>query len=501
MNKYHFGDKSVISEVAFVKSEGGGVRAYLFANELAEPEKLNAIKNKIQSSNMQCIPVIQDGKAALEVRECGRKPKKLLELLALEKAIDISPEIEKSPKKAGGFFDSIKKNALQLSGISYFIGDMGFLAYGVKEAFEDKKLVKPQILVTGLLYALGTQFLIWFGMGDKSDFQVRKIAHNVVEDLKNRGVEHQMENALHQTSAKHEGGILKTISNFCSVHTSELMNASFATAGIMNMWSSIKDLRNAGSIRGKTPVLIDILLGFITLGSGTISTLIPEEPHDKNKPKRTGLAGIWDSIKEKPLRISGIGYSISTILHGIISVIELRDAHQALKDPHISAQDKVKNQNAVSALPLRMLFVVSALTAEVVMSFASKGHGNGVKTDKSLDNSVYAVMADFILHNPPEKQPELLARVSMLLAHKKNLGDNVQVIEQGILAQMQAMQKNPWANSKANVEIPANQPEVLLPSPIIPPTISKRMPVKAPVTGWQNREAALKIVTNTGIEI
>ena len=104
-----------------------------------------------------------------------------------------------------------------------------------------------------------------------------------------------------------------------------------------------------------------------------------------------------------------------------------------------------KQKKLRGSLPGRALFVGSSLTAEVLMSLSSKGHGAGVISDKSLDNSAYAVAADLLHRTQKDKRPEMLDTLANFLADKRHLSREKSEVLDGINTQLQVIESNPWA--------------------------------------------------------
>ena len=99
----------------------------------------------------------------------------------------------------------------------------------------------------------------------------------------------------------------------------------------------------------------------------------------------------------------------------------------------------------------RGLFVTLNLAAEVILSLSSKGHGDGVKSDPSVDKTTYAMVADIIARQPESMREHLITDFSTnFLAHPDVLGGDPQVIAAAIREQVTAAIANPWANTSKN---------------------------------------------------
>jgi len=464
---YRFNENSLLDEVTIERSEGGGVRAYLHARDGASNESLKATKIALTANAMQWTPILHKGKPVLEIRGLGRNENKLLQILGASNSTSGKSEKVETPDDKINFKNKFKKNTLSASGWSYFIGDVGFLTYGWKKAFEDGKLTHPQELLAGIFYAMGTPFIAFFGRGDKSNSQFKHLSYTSIKELEGQGIEIPRDAAIRAVANGHNDTVWKRIVSFCERYPAEICNAIFGVAGAMIFWGRVKDYKRfnqemkdtGSSALEKSSIFMDFILGTMTMLGGLISIFIDEELPKPGEPKKTGLARAWQWIKEKPLRAAGFSFGISTVAHAFSTAKEYKKAVSDLKNPNaLTAKQHEEAVNNKTALPGRALFVASNLTAEVLMGISSKGHGHGVRSDMSFETSSYAVMADLIMRNAPEKRESLLNTISEMLSHKKHLNTLPDIIKKGISEQMEAMSNNPWiaTNPQRNLSVAYN---------------------------------------------
>ncbi len=451
MSRYLFTNNSLLSEISIQRSEGGGIRAYIYARDDAKPGQLGEVKKTLQENDFQWTPIFVAGRHALEVRGLGRDETKLLSLLHGKEYVVGSYEKKANIGDVMSLGDKLKKNTLRASGLAYIAGDIGFFSYEWKKSFKNGKLTDPQGILAGIFYAMGTPVITIFGKGDKSDFQLKDISYNMMESLKKDGIKVPNDSAMIAAIDGHNDGRFKKITNFLERYPAEVTNSLFGLAGTMLIWSGLKDYAHKKKVptsaKSKGAIFMDIGLGAMTVLAGLISVFVEEEPLEKGEKRKTGLAGAWQWIKEKPLRAAGGALMVSTVSHTGATVKDWRNANAIIKS-NPATEQLLEAKKLRSAVPGRAVFAGTNLTAEILMSLSSKGHGAGVKTDGSLDRSVYAVMADFVSRNPKGNRDILLAKISEFLSDKRHLGGPAADIENGIREQLKELEQNPWANLK-----------------------------------------------------
>ncbi len=429
-------------------SAGGRHTAYIHAREGADPKSLEHIKYVLTENLMKWTPIEHDGEYVLEVRSIGKDGSKLLRLLDKEHAVYGNPRKEVNPENKIGLWQKMVHNTLRMSGLLYFIGDTNFLLYGWEKSFREDKLhpggktFVPQPFLAGIFYALGSPFISIFGTGDKSDVQLRHIAFDTLKYLEGKNINVPENSAIRSVSHKHNSTLWKRMISKAERYPAELANSFFALAGSMLIWEGAKELKSPD--RSKKSILLDMGLGTMTVLAGLVSVFVDEEPRKPGEPRKKGLAGIWQWIEEKPLRTAGILLGLSSVNHAASTVIDYRNATKTLKDPNASAKESTEARKDRNAIFSRGVFVGSNLAAETLMALSSKGHGKGVESDSSLEPSTYAVMADMILRNPPDRRDQVLEMVSGYLSEKDNLNLDKEVIKSGIRGQIESMEHNPW---------------------------------------------------------
>jgi hypothetical protein len=92
----------------------------------------------------------------------------------------------------------------------------------------------------------------------------------------------------------------------------------------------------------------------------------------------------------------------------------------------------------------RAVFVAANVLAEVMLFLSSKGHGQGVKTDDSVEKSVIATTAELISKQNPGYQNQLVDQLAGYMASPDVLGGKAEHIAAELRAQLAAMHHHPW---------------------------------------------------------
>ena len=193
----------------------------------------------------------------------------------------------------------------------------------------------------------------------------------------------------------------------------------------------------------KTSSWLDVGLGSMTFGSGMFANIVDEKVPDPDAPKKEGAAAAWEYIQQHPMTVAGVGYMISTLCHAASTGIEW----------------KIGTTEGKKAIFDRGVFVATNLMAELLVAISSKGHGKGVKSDTSIDNTTLALAADLIAKQPPEMQQELIDHVSAFLGQPDVLAIKDTQAKKQLQEQVELLRKNPWCcftENKNSLQKPAS---------------------------------------------
>lgn len=514
MPLYRYGGSSLIDEARFIKNATRGVRAYLHAREDATPEQLAETIAGLNRSGFLAVPTEYEGKPVLEVRGF-KKADNLLGQLGRMQAIQgtATPTAIKEDKI--GFKEWFKHNSFLLTSFIYLAGDAAYIQYEkledkieaanaekipdakiARESYEQKKKEKekeeegtksilpkwlgnPWSWIAGYGYAAGstTSLIALLLRPDPAEAEISHAAKSAVLGAHKIGIDLEQSDALMRAT-----GNISNVSGWrrsLSKNYSEYMNACFAVAGIaigrnnykrrdlvMELQKENPDLANNKYIKGmQLRYTLDTALGAGTFLSGTYGTLMTEKAHDPSKPRQTGLGRIWEWMKERPLAVAANGLLISTVIHLVSSLLERQTILK--KNKEIRAQNPAATKHDLledKHTKFRLFFVVVNLIAEVIMAFSSKGHGQGVKADASVDTTTCALVAQAIAKNPREQHSMLIDKMATTLSASDSLGTSKDILAKTIQSQLAALDSNPWAMAMATEEKTAKT----IPSPSVP---------------------------------
>jgi len=420
---YSYPESKIIDGIIFRESARGAHRAYLHASTMADNNALHDAVEKLVAKGWQCIPYTFDDKPMLEVRGFARDSQ-LVSLLSELKLTSGQVSISENEKAAPGFIDRLKKRSLQASGVFYGVGDAYFIGYGHKG---ESKLNTA----AGIFYALPTPVLLAYGKNDQSSLQIEDLSRQMSKYLTNEGIKLPNECSLQSIVDDHKKGLIKTTNDLFQRYPSEFMNLSFAVAGACIAAAAVPYL-GKGVVKDKRlENWLNVGVGASTISSGLFAAMVNEKKHDPDAPKKHGLAAVWEWAQEKPLAVAGIGYIVSTFLHAASAKVGMRS-----KDP--AHREAVK---------MRWVFVGASLIAELLVAISSKGHGQGVVSDNSVDNSVIALSADLISKQPPAMQESLIEHVATFLGRPDVMAVKDANIREKLHTQVEAMRNNPWAHA------------------------------------------------------
>lgn len=524
MPLYRYSGNSIIDEVRFLSNENGGIRAYLHASKQAKPEELERTLSDLAKLGYIAVPCRLNGQDVLEVRGF-KKESNLRTALGEAGAVTGHPlrdELGDDKLDAWAWF---KQKSLMISSVLYLVGDFCFIQYEKvnTKIKETKKKEKAELLneavekynegkvradklpeysdedtrspfakskvwdwLAGYGYLAGSSssLLSMLLRGDTSQTELGSISRYITDAARDAGL------GVEENQPLQSSGLLRdTRSKFAkgfTTYSAEMMNLSFATAGVAiakDSYETHARLSNEEKIYGaaydfskdkrhnddKSVGVKDTILGLGTLFSGVTSSVIKEKPLDPNKPRKKGFAGLIEYLKERPLRIAGAGYLISTVIHLWSSLQERSSIHE-----------DNKTSNRKEPFPdghttFRLGFVIMNLIAEVIMYFSSKGHGEGLKSDESLDLTATAMVAQMIAKKPKEQQAALVDTMADALSKPQALGIKVDKAKQLLREQLENLESNPWMKA-----VDTQKPAVAVANDLGEPAVVKTTEVPAP---------------------
>lgn len=122
-----------------------------------------------------------------------------------------------------------------------------------------------------------------------------------------------------------------------------------------------------------------------------------------------------------------------------------REAKRASKDVLLPASERAAANARLKSVPWRALFVGGTLLGELLLSISSKGHGEGVVSDNTVDSSVIAVAADLIVKQPTHMQDQLIDYMAKFLGRPDVLAMKDEEVTNLLRRQVESLRRNPWA--------------------------------------------------------
>jgi len=498
---YSYPESRVIDRVAFRRTANGSLRAYLHAGDDVPPEQLTDILQTLRRMDIDCIPFNHEGTPSIEVRGFHRESK-LITILHNNKWVDDRPVIVPDQDDKSKWSDRLKNRSLQAAGGLYAFGDVNFIAYGIKDS-------SPLDMAAGILYALPTPVLLAYGRNDQSQLQIKDFARHMAKEFREEVATLPENCSLEHITADRKKGLMEQASDLLQRYPSEFMNLCYAGAGACIFLAARKHLsglkahgvpentvsdwlghltktqpnatrevaRDLALKNIRTENLLNAGVGVSTVASGMIGTLVREKAHDPDAPKSTGLAGIWDFVRERPLTVAGAGFMVCTLLHAAATWVATK------------GQDAKHKQ----AVPYRVAFVISALMAELMVAISSKGHGEGVVSDRSVDNSAIAIAANLIVKQPKGLQNHLIEEMGKFLGRNDVLAMKDQDAVDTLRKEVEALRGNPWVQAESGnaVHQGGEVPAAATREAAGPVTLSllKENPPSAP-SAWQAKISA-----------
>jgi hypothetical protein len=463
VSTYTYPQSGVIDEVTFRKTAKGTSRAYLHATESADQATLKKIIEDLLGKDWECISYSENGKSLLEVRGFKRPGELIAELENRQWAQGKSTY--RKEKEHINFIDKVRKRSLQASGAVYAWGDISFFLFGLKDS-------SALNAAAGIFYGLPTPVLLAYGVNDQSEFQIKDIARKMERYFKEQGNALPEQCSLKSITEDHKKGLIGNMNDLFHRYPSEFMNLCYTTAGACIFAAGTKQLKAAkkmplGAARKNKEIenWLNLGVGVSTVGSGLFGTFVKEKARDPDAPNAHGMKAVWEWVQQRPLAVAGTGLIVSTFLHAAAAKVGLKSENKKHKD----------------AVWLRVSFVVSALLAELLIAISSKGHGSGVKSDNSVDNSVIALAAGYIAKQPKNIRDLLIDRTARFLGHPDILAVKNEDVKKQLYTQVEAMYKNPWATCQS-AEEKAPEPELTVAAKIKP----------ADTQSWQARHALEK---------
>jgi hypothetical protein len=433
---YRYQSGSLIDEVQILTNESGGTRAYFYARSDATPEQLTQIQSVISSLGWKSVPSIHDGRAALEIRGF-KNPLIALQTITAQRWGIGTPAVTAQEDDVPSTSEKFANATLRTAGFSYILGDFCYITYATKQYLHElsqgsksKNFFNRVNIVAGFGYALGSIALGAYGSRDQSQNTIRSASEKVRHYLRKETIEVPDDTSMHTITRDEKRGFWGSINHTFAKFPSETLNGVYVLVGIaLSACALFRASRPGISSKERNEELWDVGLGVVTASSAITGLVVKEKKPIAGEPKRKGFGAILDWIQEKPLRATGFGYMVATGFHGVGTYKKYQNGDKVVRD----------------TAAFRGAFVGTNILSEVLMALSSKGHGQGVKPDDSIDKTVIASTAEVILRQPEEKREALVEQLAGYMASPEVLGSSAPLIAMELRTQMRAIADNPWA--------------------------------------------------------
>ena len=456
----------------------GGHRAYLHARANASPEELSEVQNRLQGMGYKTVPSSENDIPMLEVRGFKHGPE-LFNYLSSHAWTQGTPQVIMQRGDVVSPKERRRNSTLKFTGFAYNVGDAAYMTYTIRDYLHDKKSVETLIkagakteeitaarevlsgsklgIGGGIGYALGGIALSFFAGKDQSQNEIKSGVRKARNFIIHEGADVPVDTASYHITQKEDKPLGTRISDFLKKNPSETLNTIYTGVGILLAVSSLKKVN---ALKVKDVSLFakvnehalneakDVGLGAITMTSSLIGLLVKEKKPEPDEAKETGLRRAWQWIQEKPLRATGVGLGISTLFHGWATIGKYKSGDAGVR----------------STVMFRAAFVAANILAETLIFLSSKGHGEGVIADQSVEDSVLSCTAEMISKQPVKTQSQLIHQLAGYMSAPDILGGKAEEIATKLQTQLAMIQKHPWVK---HTPVAASAPATVITDHII----------------------------------
>lgn len=443
---YRYQHQSLVDSVQILTNDTKGLRAYLYADDARDTEKLRLLKQALRAEGYKCVPTLQNENVVLEVRGF-KNHRELIGNLEKLHAVSGPVEVVSEPGDKLSRKDQLASNTLKLAGISYNVGDVSYIIYATKQFLDEKKLhgsanmnfFNRLNIAAGIGYALGSTALTIYGSRDQSLNAINTANKKIYAHFRKEHIDVPQGSTLKSAMQDKDRGFFGNIDHMLAKYPSETLNSVYVGVGLALMSVAgykatrpiEKGLSAAAHAAEKAERITeawDVGLGSVTATSALIGLTVKEKKHIEGEPRRKGLGAVLDFIEEKPLRATGIGYGIATGFHAVSTFKKFRAG----------------DTNIRKTVFFRGVFVAANVLSEALLFLSSKGHGVGVKPDASVDQSVIAATAELMMRQPAEKRDAMIENLAGYMSSRDVLGIDAAVISTEMRKHIDALQRSPW---------------------------------------------------------
>ena len=486
---YRYQHESLVDTVHLLQNDKGGLRAYLYADNGKDTEKLRLLKQTLRAKGYECVPVLYKDQPVLEVR--GYKTNdELMGYLGELHALKGKPEVTAAEGDVRTTKQKFASATLKMAGLSFNIGDVAYMSYvtgpvlktihenhNAKALFPKTKLLKGVgfaeylDILAGIGYAIGSTCLTVFGSKDQSINTIKETTSKIERFSRTEGYNIAPESSIAFVNHKHHRDLWGSIKETVGRYPSESLNSIYVGVGTVLAGAALhratkvidektiakakeefvagieklerkpvkvptaskditSDMVRKNLISERTSDRVDVGLGFVTAASAITGLAVKEQKHLEGDSKRHGIGGVIDWVKEKPLRATGYGYLLATAFHAVATKIKWDNRG-------VTGKGK-------GFLAYRGVFIATNVLSELLMAVSSKGHGAGVKPDSSIDESIISTAAELVLRQPENTRDAIISQLSGYIASPEVLAVKADKVETSLREHLKKLDQNPW---------------------------------------------------------
>lgn len=455
---YQYSSGSLIDCVHVRMNDTHGIRAYLYAAPSMAADQRASLQQRLAQQGWDVLPIEHEGKPALEVRGF-RRATEITDLLQQQHLTTGTPTRTPHSEDRPTLKERLNALTLRIAGYSYNVGDVAFMTYATKElsvyktklaqatSNVEKLKFKEDIagsklkIGAGIGYAIGGIVLSFFASRDQSREQIHKATGDLKQFASRESLVLDDTSAAVQNTRPEPLTLTQRLGRFMGRYPSEILNTVYTGVGLLMLGASYKHFAAPRKIsetmkqfrERRSSEMWDMGLGAITTASALTGLLVKEKKPEEGAEPRHGLGGVIDWIREKPLRATGIGYMVATGFHAKGTYDKWRSNDELVRD----------------TIKGRAVFVGSNIFSELLMGISSKGHGSGVISDDSIEQTIIATAADIIIRQPEARQANLIQQLSGYLSMPDMLNRQSDTIAEELATAIEGLKKNPWQQAVA----------------------------------------------------
>lgn len=448
MNRYEWQNDSAVAQVA-IRRDQAYPTAYVVASDHADAQLFARLPQQLRSLGMTCVADTFEGKPALRVIGFEKDAQIVGALSHHGYVQDIPKLTEREPDKPFHLGEFLKDNSVQAAGITYLFADgMAYLS-GMLRGDNDNKMM-------GLFFAGTSVLLVGLGTPDPKR-QMQRLYEKMDEHFahEDQRLSDQDHVALHQRMG--DRGLVWRMSNFLSDHLVTVNNLGQGVGGYFGLRAGMKQGAGSGDNVKANPFKVASGISIMTGQWGALAIdeqqtagMNPEERAAFLRAQRNGekpemkdinpLANPGDWLKQKPLRLTGLGaglHNVLTFSSGIWEYMQIKSGKgefQSKRGAYLDMGAQVVN-----------------LAANTLYGLSPKDRGGELKAEGYVDELV-STAAQIYGALEPEARAERISSFAGYMSSIPEMRSSAQELYDKVTAKIEALEKgNPWyAADKVN---------------------------------------------------